>query len=107
MRYILPTLSVSGASGKRARRREAARLAQRQGAARRGRLAVAPPRLLESFFLALRVLVIPANAAVLTKRQATELTKGSALITVHPELGFKKHGNGTHPPACLLFKCVS
>jgi hypothetical protein len=25
---------------------------------------------------------------------------------VHPELGFKKHGNGTHP-ICFLFKCVS
>jgi hypothetical protein len=38
--------------GKRARRREAARLAQRQGAARRSgktRPTVAPPRLLESF----------------------------------------------------------
>jgi hypothetical protein len=45
-------LAVSGPSGKRARRREAARLAQRQGAARRSgktRLAVAPPRLLGSF----------------------------------------------------------
>jgi hypothetical protein len=35
MRYVLPALSVSGSSGNRARRREAARLAQRQGAARR------------------------------------------------------------------------
>ena len=44
--------SVSRPSGKRARRRETARLVQRQGAARRSgktRLAVAPPRLLESF----------------------------------------------------------
>jgi hypothetical protein len=44
MRYVLPALPVSGPSGKRARRPEAARLAQRQGAARRSgktRLAVA------------------------------------------------------------------
>jgi hypothetical protein len=26
---------------------------------------------------------------------------------VHLELGFKKHGNGIHPPMCFLFKCVS
>jgi hypothetical protein len=35
MRYVLPALPVSGPSGKRVRRREAARLTQRQGAARR------------------------------------------------------------------------
>jgi hypothetical protein len=35
MRYVLPALPVSGPSGNRARRREAARLAQRQGTARR------------------------------------------------------------------------
>jgi hypothetical protein len=75
MRYVLPAFSVSGPSGKRARRREPARLARRQGAARRSgktRPAVVPPRLPESFF-ALRVLVVPANAAVLSKQQATEL----------------------------------
>jgi hypothetical protein len=47
MRYVLPpTLPVSGPRGNRARRREAARLAQRQGAARRSgktRPAVAAP----------------------------------------------------------------
>jgi hypothetical protein len=26
---------------------------------------------------------------------------------LHPKLDFKKHGNGTHPPICFLFKCVS
>jgi hypothetical protein len=26
---------------------------------------------------------------------------------LHPNLGFKKHGNGIHPPICILFKCVS
>jgi hypothetical protein len=26
---------------------------------------------------------------------------------LHPKLGFKKHGNGPHPPICFLFKCVS
>jgi hypothetical protein len=35
MSAVLPALPVSGPSGKRARRREVARLAQRQGAARR------------------------------------------------------------------------
>jgi hypothetical protein len=35
MRYVLPTLPVSGPSGKRARRPEAVRLAQHQGATRR------------------------------------------------------------------------
>jgi hypothetical protein len=53
MRYVLPALPVSGPSGKRARRREAARLAQRQGAPRRSDkarpvlLAPPPPRLLQ------------------------------------------------------------
>jgi hypothetical protein len=51
MRYVLPALPVSGPSGKRARRREAARLAQRQGAPRRSGKArpvlLAPPRLLQ------------------------------------------------------------
>jgi hypothetical protein len=73
MRYILPALPVSGPSGKRARQREAARLAQRQGAARRSgktRPAVAPPQLLRKL-LALRVLIILANAAVLTNQPAT------------------------------------
>jgi hypothetical protein len=55
MRYVLPALPVSGPQRQRARRREAARLAQRQGAARRSGktrpafAAFAPPRLLESF----------------------------------------------------------
>jgi hypothetical protein len=35
MRYVLPALPVSGPSGNRARRHEAARLAHHQGAARR------------------------------------------------------------------------
>jgi hypothetical protein len=77
MRYVLPALPVSGPgpSSNRARRREAARLAQRQGAARRSgktRPAVTAPR---SFCKApaLRMLVVPANAAVLTNQQATEL----------------------------------
>jgi hypothetical protein len=25
---------------------------------------------------------------------------------LHPKFDFKKHGNGTHPPICFLFKCV-
>jgi hypothetical protein len=76
MRYVLPALPVSGPSGKRARRREAARLAQRQGTARRSgktQPAVAPPRLPESLF-ALRVLVVPANAAVLTNQSTSYRT---------------------------------
>jgi hypothetical protein len=28
-------------------------------------------------------------------------------LALHPTLGFKKHGNGIHPPICFLFKCVS
>jgi hypothetical protein len=28
-------------------------------------------------------------------------------MSLHPKLGFKKHGNGIHPPFCFLFKCVS
>jgi hypothetical protein len=50
MRYVLPALPVSGPSGNRARRHEAARLAQRQGAARRSgktRPAIATPQLPE------------------------------------------------------------
>jgi hypothetical protein len=50
MRYVLPALPVSGPSGTMARRHEAARLAQRQGAARRSgktRPAVATPQLPE------------------------------------------------------------
>ena len=53
MRYVLPALPVSGPRGNRARRREAARLAQRQGAARRSgktRPAVAAPQLLQKLF---------------------------------------------------------
>jgi hypothetical protein len=87
MRCVLPALPVIGPSGKRARRREAARLAQRQGAARRSgktRPAVAPPRLPESLF-ALRVLVVQANAAVLTKADVRNKlqnhNRSSALIT--------------------------
>ena len=53
MRYVLPALPVSGPRGNRARRREAARLAQRQGAARRSgktRPAFTAPQLLQKLF---------------------------------------------------------
>jgi hypothetical protein len=26
---------------------------------------------------------------------------------IHPKFDFKKHGNGTHPPICFVFKFVS
>jgi hypothetical protein len=74
MRYVLPALPVSGPRGNRARRREAARLAQRQGAARRSgktRPAVAPPRL-SAKFLALRMVVSRANAAMRANQQAKQ-----------------------------------
>jgi hypothetical protein len=74
----------------------AARLVRQEGAPARGGAASAAPRggktqrqdaadccaaSASRKLLALRVLVIPANAAVLTKRQATELTKSSALTS--------------------------
>jgi hypothetical protein len=31
----------------------------------------------------------------------------AAVLCIHPKLGFKKYGNGIHPPICFLFKCVS
>jgi hypothetical protein len=34
-------------------------------------------------------------------------TAGAGPAPVHPKFGFKKHGNGIHPPICFLFKCVS
>jgi hypothetical protein len=74
MRYVLPALPVSGPNGKKARRREAARLAQRQGAARRSgktRPAVTPPRL-SAKLLCPRSAGSLANAAVLSNQKATE-----------------------------------
>jgi hypothetical protein len=96
MRCVLPALPVIGPSGKRARRREAARLAQRQGAARRSgktRPAVAPPRLPESFF-ALRVLVVRQTQLCSLINKLQNCTKGSALITVS---GMRIHGAAAPP----------
>ena len=84
MRYVLPALPVSGPRGNRARRREAARLAQRQGAARRSgktRPAVAPPRLLQKLF-ALRVIVTLWKALCSLNNKLQNYNKSSALITI-------------------------
>jgi hypothetical protein len=73
MRYVLPALPVSGPRGNRARRREAARLAQRQGAARCGRL-LRRLILQSSFALAYeRTSFWQTQLCSLTKQQATEL----------------------------------
>ena len=74
MRYVLPALPVSGPSGKRARRREAARLAQRQGAARRSgktRPAFTAPQLPQKLF-ALESDRHSLESAVLTNQQAKQ-----------------------------------
>jgi hypothetical protein len=75
MRCVLPALPASGPSGNRVRRREAARLAQRQGAARRSgktRPAVAAPHSAKA--LCPGVLVTQANAAMPTKAQPIDST---------------------------------
>jgi hypothetical protein len=74
MRYVLPALPAASGPAQR-QEGAAARLAQRQGAARRSgktRPAVAPPRL-SAKFLALRMVVSRANAAMRTNQQAIEL----------------------------------
>jgi hypothetical protein len=72
MRYVLPALPVSGPSGKRARRREAARLAPRGGKTQRQDAAGCCAASASRAFLALGVAVSLENA-MLTNQQATEL----------------------------------
>jgi hypothetical protein len=78
MRYVLPALPVSGSRGNRARRREAARLAQRQAprgggkAQRQDAAGCCGALFCKQSFFALRVLVTQANAAMRTNQQATE-----------------------------------
>jgi hypothetical protein len=44
---------------------------------------------------------------VVLVQQEHEAESSSPNRQLHPELDFKKHGNGIHPPICFLFKCVS
>jgi hypothetical protein len=42
-----------------------------------------------------------------TSREPVFAARERGHVRIHPKFGFKKHGNGIHPPICFLLKCVS
>jgi hypothetical protein len=100
MRYVLPALPVSGPSGKKARRREAARLAQRQGAARRSgktRPAVAPPRPYSclAIYLLIRDTLTRSSVALLSARKNTSKAncQGGHSLSMGPAIDHESRGH--------------
>jgi hypothetical protein len=53
--------------------------------------------------------VVPADKRIVTIRRVqvdARAEDATVDLLIHLYLDFKKHGNGTHPPICFLFKCV-
>jgi hypothetical protein len=103
MRYVLPALPVSGPSSNRARRCEAARLAQRQGArgAASGKRQAANGKTQDARRDRLLRRLILQNSFALREQESGRLSPASAMLTKQQATELQQEFSTHHDPAEL------